>query len=58
MSDPVTTICYGQKQEWEDRWQAVDFFKEGVMACDGSEKERYTNILLKLLSEETECSDS
>ena len=58
MSDPVTTICYGQKQEWDDRWKAVDFFKEGVMACDGAEKERYTNILLKLLVGETECSDS
>ena len=58
MSDPVTTICYGQKQEWDDRWKAVDFFKEGVMACDGAEKERYTNILLKLLARETECSDS
>ena len=46
------------REEWEDRWQAVDFFKEGVMACDGSEKERYTNILLKLLAGETECSDS
>ena len=58
MSDPVTTICYGQKQEWDDRWKAVDFFKEGVMACDGAEKERYTNILLKLLSGERECSDN
>ena len=58
MSDPVTTICYGQKQEWDDRWKAVDFFKEGVMACDGAEKERYTNILLKLLAGETECLDS
>ena len=58
MSDPVTTICYGQKQEWDDRWKAVDFFKEGVMACDGAEKERYMNILLKLLAGETECSDS
>lgn len=56
--DRVTTICYGQKQEWEDRWEAVDFFKEGVMACDGAEKERYTNILLKLLAGETVCSDS
>ena len=56
--DRVTTICYGQKQEWDDRWEAVDFFKEGVIACDGAEKERYTNILLKLLVGETECSDS
>ena len=53
----VTTICYGQKKEWKDRWEAIDFFSEGAAACDGSEKERYTTILLKLLSGETECSD-
>ena len=58
MSDPVTTICYGQKKDWDDRWEAVDFFREGAMACDGSEKDRYTTILLKLLAGETTCSDS
>ena len=56
--DKVTTICYGQAREWDNRWDAIDFFKEGVMACDGPEKERYTNILLKLLAGETLCSDS
>ena len=56
--DRVTTICYGQAKEWENRWDAIDFFKEGVMACDGSEKDRYMTILLKLLAGETECSDS
>ena len=55
--DKVTTICYGQAKEWENRWDAIDFFKEGVMACDGSEKDRYTNILLKLLAGETVCTD-
>ena len=56
--DRVTTICYGQKKEWDSRWEAVDFFNEGAMACDGSEKDRYTTILLKLLAGETTCSDS
>lgn len=54
--DKVTVICYGQNKEW-DRWEAIDFFTEGAAACDGSEKERYTNILLKLLAGETTCSD-
>ena len=55
--DKVMTICYGQKKEWE-RWEAIDFFMEGAAACDGSEKDRYTVILLKLLAGETICSDS
>ena len=56
--DRVTTICYGQAKEWENRWDAIDFFKEGAMACDGSEKDRYSTILLKLMAGETTCSDS
>ena len=56
--DRVTTICYGQAKEWENRWDAIDFFKEGAMACDGSERDRYTTILLKLMAGETTCSDS
>ena len=55
--DKVTTICYGQKKEWDDRWEAVEFFKEGVMACEGSEAERYTAILLKLIAGMDVCSD-
>ena len=55
--DRVTTVCYGQKRVWENRWEAIDFFKEGAMACYGAEKERYTTILLKLLAGEEVCSD-
>lgn len=55
--DRVTTICYKQKKVWENRWEAIDFFTEGAMACDGAEKELYTTILLKLLAGEEVCSD-
>ena len=55
--DKVTTICYGQAREWDNRWDAIDFFMEGALACDGSEKDRYTTILLKLMAGETICPD-
>lgn len=55
--DAVTTICYGQKRVWPDRWEAIDFFTEGATACDGAERDRYTTILLQLLAGETTCSD-
>ena len=55
--DKVTTICYRQEQVWENRWDAIDFFTEGAMACDGSEKERYETILIKLLAGMDVCSD-
>ena len=55
--DKVTVICYGQAKEWENRWEAIDYYSEGVAACDGSERDRYETILLKLLAGLTVCSD-
>lgn len=56
--DSVTTICYGQKQVWNSRKEATAFFLEGMNACEGSERERYTNIYMKLLSGLFVCDDS
>ena len=55
--DKVTTICCGQALEWEIRWNAIDFFMEETMVCDGSQKGRYTSILLKLMAGEMVCTD-
>lgn len=55
--DKVKTICYGQAQDWESRWDAVDFFMLGVTSSEGSEQGRYTTILMKLLAGEDICSD-
>ena len=56
-ADPVTTICYGKEDKWNDRWEAVDFFMEGVYASDGSDRDRYETILKRLLARERVCSD-
>ena len=55
--DKVTTICYKQERVWESRKDAIDFFTEGVMACEGAEQSRYATILAKLMSGQTACSD-
>ncbi len=46
----IKTICYGTERHWSDRTDAVRWFLECVSASEGSEKERYTNILTQLLS--------
>ena len=56
--DSVTTICYGQKQVWNSRKEAVTFFLEGMNACEGAERERYANIYRKLISGLSVCDDS
>jgi len=55
--DEVTTICYGTRRDWTSRKEAEQFFLEGTMACEGSEKDRYATILCKLVSGDMVCSD-
>ena len=56
--DSVTTVCYGQKQVWNSRKEAITFFLKGMNACEGAERERYTNIYRKLISGLAVCDDS
>jgi hypothetical protein len=44
----VTTICYGKAQEWNNRSDALKEFRTATMMCEGSECERYQNIVWKL----------
>lgn len=55
--DTVTVICYGETKVWDSRKEAEQFFLEGMAACEGAEKERYTNIFLDLTSGKTVCRD-
>ena len=55
--DPVTVITYGQKQIWDSRAEAIAFYLEGMMNCEGAERDRYTNIYLALISGEKVCKD-
>lgn len=53
----VTTVCYGRTQVWPSRQAAIDHFSEGADACEGSEKERYSTIVMKLLMGWNICTD-
>lgn len=56
--DSVTVICYGDTKVWDSRAEAEQFFLEGMCACEGAEKERYTNVYLDLKSGKTVCRDT
>ena len=51
------TVCYGQREYWRSRKEAVDYFLEGISASDGSECERYSKIYAELICGNTVCSD-
>lgn len=54
--DKVKITCYG-KTEIMDRFEACQFYREGILNSDGSERERYVNILMGLLDGLDEVSD-
>ena len=55
--DPVEVVCYGKKEHWDSRFKAIDFYAEGMGACEGSERCRYAMIVTNLLYGDILCSD-
>ena len=55
----VTTVCYGQKQEWTNCADAILYFRQGVVECDtgSSECSRYMKIFADLLMGKSYCTD-
>ena len=55
--DAVTITCYGETKIWDDRKEALRFFKQGAQECDGAESRRYANIVFQLMDGLSVCSD-
>ena len=53
----VTTVCYGEKQVWDSRKEAADFFLQAIAGSEGAECERYSTIYARLVSGLEVCSD-
>ena len=56
LKERVKVICYNKLERWT-RQEAIDFYTEGMMASDGSEKERYASIVWQLMAGFRTCSD-
>ena len=56
--EPVTITCYGTTEVWDDRMEALRFYKQGAEECGGSESRRYANIVFQMMDGKTECSDT
>lgn len=56
LKETVTITCYNQTEKMK-RKDAIDFYLEGMIACEGSEAERYANIYLQLLEGQMVCKD-
>ena len=56
--DTVTTICYGDKKQWDTRKEAMSFFLQAIESSEGSEQQRYLRIYTQLSQGYDECSDT
>ena len=57
-SDEIKVYCYTKEPEiFTNRRDAIRKYKEGILCSEGSEKERYTNVLMDLLDGFNICWD-
>lgn len=59
MAGTFTITCYGKTKRYPEskRESMKREYMLGMAMCDGSEKDRYTNIYLDLVSGAKVCSD-
>lgn len=55
--DAVKVRVYGKWKKFKSRIDAMNFFMEGMIACDGAERDRYTGIYFKLKGGATVVTD-
>ena len=55
--DVVKTICYGKEQIWDKKEDAIEFFVDCMLNSEGSERERYCNILSSLKANLKVCKN-
>lgn len=53
----VFVVCYNRIEKWNNRDNAIEFYAQGAEECDGSEAERYTNILAGLIDGKAVATD-
>ena len=51
------TVCYNQATVWQSRELAAEFYLEAMLACEGCERDRYTDVLLDLMAGKSVCHD-
>ena len=54
-----TITCYGKTESYPEskRKEMMDYYLEGMMCCDGSERDRYSRIYADLVSGARHCFD-
>lgn len=56
-TDAVKVRVYGKWKKFKSREEAMNFFMEGMIACDGAERDRYLSIYFQLRDGATVATD-
>ena len=54
----VNVLCYNEWKHWDSRNDALAFYRECADCSEGSERERYVNILFGIMDGRRNVSDS
>lgn len=46
---PVTIHCGGSVEHWKSRWLAYKYYNYAAMWCEGSERDRYLDVVSGLM---------
>lgn len=59
-TNTFTITCYGKTKRYPEskREEMMKEYRMGMIACEGSERDRYTNIYLDLARGAKSCTDS
>lgn len=56
LDDIVTITCYNKTEKMKRR-DAIKLYADGMACCEGSERDRYTEIYMQLIAGKMECYD-
>jgi len=57
MAKNITIVCYNQIEYWGSKKNALTFYRNATRACEGSERDRYLNIVWDLEDNKPICHD-
>lgn len=59
MKDTFKITCDGQTRTYDEseRAKMIKYFLEGMACCEGSERDRYTNIYINLIEGSKHAKD-
>ena len=54
----VITVCYGERQTWDSRKEAANYFLAAMAGSEGSEQSRYAKVYTEIICGFPICTDT